>query len=253
MAKRFTDSGKWDKGSFMDLSPKMKLAWTYLCDKCDHAGVWDINTKLMSLQIGEDYSLDEILSGLPGWIEQRGNKLFLTEFINFQYGNLNPDNRVHKSILERVSKLAPCKPLTRPVEGPMEMDMEMEEELEMEKGGTGGFEKPPKPHHVVAADVSECLNAWKETLEHFKIMRGVGERDQITIARAVQSFGSEWVKLALLGARKQTKSKNFDPAKFVSLSIYLHKDRIERLVNIGAGTESVEGLDWGSFLKAGAA
>ena len=36
--------------------------WLYLLDSCDHAGVWDINIKLMSFQLGEPITLDEILN-----------------------------------------------------------------------------------------------------------------------------------------------------------------------------------------------
>lgn len=93
-------------------------------------------------------------------------------------------------------------------------------------------------------EVKEATQEWEATLRHFEISRAIGERDQITIARAVQAFGLDWVKLAFQGARKQSKGPRFDPKEFVSLSIYLHKDRIERLVNIGAGKESTDGIDW---------
>lgn len=92
--------------------------------------------------------------------------------------------------------------------------------------------------------IKECLNEWKITLEHFQINRGIGERDEIRIARAVTTFGEDWVKLALQGARKQTASKTWNPRDFVSLDIYFDPKRIERLVNIGAGKESAEDIDW---------
>lgn len=107
-------------------------------------------------------------------------------------------------------------------------------------------------HTHAREEIDRCIQEWKRTLEHFEISRPIGERDQIEIARAVQSFGEEWVKLAFQGARKQQASKRFDPKLFVSLRIYLHKDRIERLVNIGAGKESADGIDWAYVFKEGA-
>jgi len=96
----------------------------------------------------------------------------------------------------------------------------------------------------VSEHIQDCIQEWEATLKHFEIGRPIGERDEVAIGQAVQRYGADWVKLAFLGARKQTKGKTFDPKNFVSLSIYLHRDRIERLVNIGAGKESADGVDW---------
>lgn len=100
---------------------------------------------------------------------------------------------------------------------------------------------------VSGDSVRECISEWALTLKHFQIARKPNAQDELKIARAVQAFGADWVKLAFQGARKQSKAKNFDPKNFVSLSLYLHKDKIERLVNIGAGKESGEGIDWTGF------
>jgi hypothetical protein len=98
---------------------------------------------------------------------------------------------------------------------------------------------------LTRADVDACMNEWKATLTHFQINRPLGERDQVSIMRGVQTYGADWVKFALIGARKQEASNSFDPKNYVSLANYLHKDKIERLVNIGSGKESSAGIDWG--------
>lgn len=220
MAKRFTDTAKWDKGSFMELSPKMKLAWDYLCDKCDHAGVWDINVKLMSVQIGWEYSLEEILEGLGDKVELRGSKLFLPSFIEFQYGNLNPENRVHKSILDRVEKLSPkslsntrpTKPHPSPIQGAMEMDMEMELEMEMERGGAGGV--APAARTGIPTEIKA---EWEATLSHYG--RSVNwARDEAPLMRAYLRV-KDWLRVrsAIVGFRRETKSGDYDPAKHCHL------------------------------------
>lgn len=128
MAKRFTDTGKWDKQSFADLPVKLKLVWVYLCDRCDHAGVWDINMSLLSFQTGIKMSIEELASGFGVWVEVRGTKLLLTNFIEFQYGTLNPDNRVHQSVLSRLEKLAPSKDLTSPLHGAKDKEKEKDKD-----------------------------------------------------------------------------------------------------------------------------
>lgn len=106
-------------------------------------------------------------------------------------------------------------------------------------------------HAVSEDEIRDCLREWKTTLDHFEIGRGPGIYDQDQIARAAKRFGVEWVRLAFIGARKQQPSKSWNPKQYVSLMIYLDPKRIERLVNIGAGKESIEGIDWGAvFGKA---
>jgi hypothetical protein len=39
MAKRLTDSNKWNDSWFTNLPMDIKLVWIYLLDACDHAGV----------------------------------------------------------------------------------------------------------------------------------------------------------------------------------------------------------------------
>ena len=140
MAKRFTDTSKWEKQSFHDLPTKMKLVWLYLCDKCDHAGVWDLNIGLMSYQIGSKITLNEILKGLGDKVELRGNKLLVTAFVEFQYGKLNPDNKVHHSVLQRLEKLAPIEPHTSPIQGAKDKDKEKDQDKAKEEDKDPGFD-----------------------------------------------------------------------------------------------------------------
>ena len=53
MSKRFTDTDKWKKQSFRELKPKLKLAWFYVQDMCDSAGMWTEDFEIMSAFIGE--------------------------------------------------------------------------------------------------------------------------------------------------------------------------------------------------------
>ncbi len=76
MAKRFTDTKKWQKPSFRKASWKMKLAWIYLVDNCDHAGIWDVDMDLLSYYVGSEISLDELLESFEK-LTILGDKLFV--------------------------------------------------------------------------------------------------------------------------------------------------------------------------------
>ena len=141
MAKRFTDTGKWAKSSFAELSLKHKLVWIYLCDNCDHAGIWDVNFGLMSYQIGAKLTAED-LKVFGDKVEWRGNKVFIHSFVDFQYGTLNPENRAHKSVIERLEKLAPSKPLTSPLQGAKDKDKEQDKEKETKGDARGGAKLP---------------------------------------------------------------------------------------------------------------
>lgn len=149
MAKRFTDTNKWDKASFADLSLKMKLVWIYLCDKSDHAGLWDININLMSFQIGEKITLKEIMETFGDKIQQKGKMLHIPSFVDFQYGKLNPANKAHLSVLNRLEKFAESsridelclnnsdnkgldRSINRPLQGAKDKDKDKEKDKEKE-------------------------------------------------------------------------------------------------------------------------
>lgn len=105
MSKRFTDTDKWKKQNFSLLSLKMKLAWIYLCDNCDHAGIWEINLGLMSYQVGEEITLKELIDSFAEKLEIiNDNKIIIQSFIDFQYGNLNPNSKVHQSVIKKLEK-----------------------------------------------------------------------------------------------------------------------------------------------------
>lgn len=104
MAKRFTDTMKWNEDWYLDLSLTDKLFWIYICDNCDHAGIFKPNKRMFELLIGGEIDVQKFLNTVnqdkPRICVLGNGRWFLAGFIEFQYGNkLNPNNRVHKSIL----------------------------------------------------------------------------------------------------------------------------------------------------------
>lgn len=120
MAKRFTCTDKWKKAWFSELSKEGKLLWIYITDNCNHAGICDYSEKIFSVMLDfkvTQEKITELLGDKIQWLED--NKFFIPSFIEFQYGELNPQNRAHKSVIDQISKIkeGAYKGLTRPLQG----------------------------------------------------------------------------------------------------------------------------------------
>jgi hypothetical protein len=105
LKKRLTDTGKWDKNWFLELSLEKKILWLYVLDKCDHAGICEFNSKMYSAALGFKVSkefVEETLEKQVHWINNY--RFIILDFIEFQYGKLNPNSRVHLSVLECLKK-----------------------------------------------------------------------------------------------------------------------------------------------------
>ena len=119
MAKRFTETDKWKDRWFVGLSGQHKLAWMYCCDQCDHAGILEIVEPVANIQIGFEIDWDEFVTASDGRIQQiEDGVYFIRAFVDFQYGELNEDNRVHKSVINRLQKKGLARGLEGASEGP---------------------------------------------------------------------------------------------------------------------------------------
>jgi len=121
MAKRFTESTKWKKLWIRKLDPKYKLFWFYLLDNCDHAGVFDADIESASFHIGIEYNKKEILETFNRKIVPfKTDKWFIPKFVEYQYGELNENNRAHLSVINILTKyklLGSNKALNSPLKG----------------------------------------------------------------------------------------------------------------------------------------
>lgn len=165
MAKRFTDSEKWQKPWFRKLPPNMKLVWIYLLDACDIAGVWVVDMEVVEFFVKERIDESEVLECLGERIEvfDSGRKWFVRDFVEFQYGaKLNPSNRLHHSVITRLEKYGlsntnegPSKGLASPLEGAKDKDKDKvkvkDKDIILLEGGEGGnhpkrerFSPPPR-------------------------------------------------------------------------------------------------------------
>ena len=134
MAKRFTDSEKWKKPFIKKLPMQYKLLWFYLLDDCNHAGVWQVDLEIASLRIGYNLNLKDCINALNEKIKvfDNGEKWFIKDFVEFQYGELNEKNRAHNSVitvLKKYNLLSLNKPLTSPLQGAKDKDKDKDKEV----------------------------------------------------------------------------------------------------------------------------
>ena len=106
MAKRMTDTDKWKKRFVRDLSPQHKLLWFYILDDCNHAGIWEVDLEVASIRVGFELSHDNLPSSFGEKVISfdNGDKWFIPDFISFQYGELNPNSNVHKSVIQLLER-----------------------------------------------------------------------------------------------------------------------------------------------------
>lgn len=107
MAKRFHDTDIWDKEWFCNLTQTQKLLVQYLFDKCDCAGVFEANYKIMQFLIGAEVKETDLMT-IKQVVKLPNGKFFLTDFIDFQYKvkieELNPSFSVHRGIIKILEK-----------------------------------------------------------------------------------------------------------------------------------------------------
>lgn len=97
MSKRFIDTGLFDDPWFMDLSKDGKLLWIYMITRCDHAGIIELNKRLVKFQT-EIKDLDTVIQELSNrlvTLDQGFTTFFIPKFITFQYPNF-PNSNVNQ-------------------------------------------------------------------------------------------------------------------------------------------------------------
>ena len=216
MAKRFMDNSIFEKQWFRELPVRLKIVWFYLINKCDHAGILnDLDVGLLSYQIGDNYTIDEILEAFNDNIEQIGeNKFYLTKFCKFQYGELNPNVKVHKSVIKLLDKHN--IELDNPLVSVKDKDKDKGKDINTKKEEFAKrVEKEVFDMQIDPAMIKEFIEYWTEHNDGGRVLR----YEQQSIFN-VRKRMSTWVK----------NSKKFNSnMKFQSASDEDIKKREERI------------------------
>ncbi len=110
MAKRLTDSRKWDDTWYIGLSAKYQHFWNYMCDKCDHAGLFKPSLDLAGFLMHTTFDTNEIMDTFEDRIIiLNDSKWFIPKFIRFQYRELNIARPVCKSVIDTLKLELPVK------------------------------------------------------------------------------------------------------------------------------------------------
>ena len=190
MAKRFTDTEKWKKPFIRGLQGPYKLLWLYICDDCDHAGIWQVDLDVAQIRIGEKINLKDAIESFEDKIIifDKGNKWFIPSFIEFQYpSGLNPENRSHNSViilLDKYNLRKKNKPLISPSEGRKDMDMVMVMGKDMVKDKV----KEAKIKFLwEGEDAIRMWDEWKEyKSQHFKFKYKTIQSEQAAFDNLVE-------------------------------------------------------------------
>src|SRR3990167_2736950 len=134
MSKRFADTDKYKKQFIRNLPAAYKILWEYICLDCDHAGIWHADFEVAQMRVGKDAPIEKeealkyfnlgeeriiVLNG--------GSKWFIQPFVDFQYGKLDPHNRVHASVISLLLKEG-IKGLASPLQGAKDKDKDKDKE-----------------------------------------------------------------------------------------------------------------------------
>lgn len=118
----------------MKLTPKHKCLWRYITERCDQSGVWEPNYALASLYIGETVTPSD-MKVLDSHVEVlQSGKVFIPDFINFQYGQLSEKSPAHKPVFRAIEKNSLSNRVFNRVSNTLqEKDKEEEEVMEEEE------------------------------------------------------------------------------------------------------------------------
>lgn len=165
MAKRFTDTEKWKKPFIRSMKAPYKLLWLYILDECDHAGIWQVDIEVAQIKIGEKLNLETAKEYFKGRILELdfGDKWFIYDFIDFQYGMLNEQNRAHNSVINILKKHSidfKNKPLISPLQGAKDKDMDKDKVKELDKDMDKELENAEKFELIFPYNSEKFKTAW---------------------------------------------------------------------------------------------
>ena len=237
MSKRFTDTNKYKKPFIRGLQGAYKLLWDYLYHDCDHAGIWIVDFDVAQIYIGQDMPVNKsdalkfFNEGEKRIIEfDNGKKWFIPSFIEFQYGELNEQNRAHNSVITILNKnnLYKNKPLRSPLEGAKDKDKDMVNKLNLDLP----FEKIFYRWLKYKRSRGESYKNLESTqLALNKLYELSGYNDEVAVKIVEQSMANNWAGLFELktiqnGSRKEffdggSKAKRSVAAAAADLAIRL--------------------------------
>ncbi len=104
MAKRLTDTEKWNDEWYISLNNDYKIIWQWLLDNCNHAGICKRSMTLLNMMCKTSVKEQEIIKAMDGRVIISENNWFIPKFLKFQYTGLKSDKPVIVSVRNELKK-----------------------------------------------------------------------------------------------------------------------------------------------------
>jgi hypothetical protein len=199
MAKRFTDTEKWKKPFIRSLKAPYKLLWLYICDDCDHSGIWQVDLEVAEIRIGEKLDHKKALQYFAEKIIplDKDTKWFIPSFIEFQYpSGLSENNKAHTGIIKSLEKYKHEIDNFKPLESPLQGDKVMVMDKVMDKDKVKVMVMLP----FESEEFSNYWTMWKDfKKKQFKFTYATPQSEQAALKDLVKlSNGDEQIALQII-------------------------------------------------------
>lgn len=104
MAKRLTDTEKWNDDWYISLNNDYRIIWQWLLDNCNHAGICKRSIRLLNLICNTSVSEEELVQAMDGRVIVVENNWFIPKFLKFQYASLHSNRPVIISVVKELEK-----------------------------------------------------------------------------------------------------------------------------------------------------
>ena len=104
MAKRLTDTEKWNDDWYISLCNDYRIIWQWLLDNCNHAGICKRSMRLLNLMCNTSVTEEILIEKMEGRVIVAGNDWFIPKFLKFQYDNLTSNRPVVLSVVKELIK-----------------------------------------------------------------------------------------------------------------------------------------------------
>ena len=99
MSKRQVENTIWEEVWFMDLEVQYKLLVLYFFTTSNHAGLGNLNLRIINTILGFEYKKEEVLKNLKEHLrEYKEGKYQLRKFMKFHYTEGNNSNQYKNAI-----------------------------------------------------------------------------------------------------------------------------------------------------------
>ena len=154
-------------------------------DTCDHAGIWEIDYESARHFIGAKITEDDVHAALRDrLIKFDGDKIFIPDFIDFQYGTLKEESRPHQSVIRVLKKHSLYEGYTKGIYTLKDKDQDKEQEKDKDQDK----EKAP-------AKIPRLAELWNEHCGSLaKVESTNADRDKRAALRLKEHGEEKWIE-----------------------------------------------------------